>query len=377
MNTQASTKVANLLIVDDAPANLELLAGLLRRAGFRVRPVPSGELALQAARHELPDLILLDINMPGLNGYEVCARLKADSALQAVPVIFLSALDDVLDKVKAFSVGGVDYVSKPFQFEEVEARVRTHLALRRQECQLQESLAQLKELETQRDGLVHMIVHDLRSPLSSILMFLDLLRDGAPMEPSQMAVLVRATGESATQMKALITQILDVSRLEAGQMPLKLEPHDLTQTLRTTLESLTALAGKRQVHLQAPETTLFPFDEDLMSRVMTNLLSNAIKFTPPTGEVRVAITHQAECVRVTVTDTGAGIAPEHHQKIFEKFGQAESGHKQVGTGLGLTFCRLAVAAHGGKIGLESQPGCGSTFWFTLPLSPAPPAAQDR
>ncbi len=377
MNTQASTKVANLLIVDDAPANLELLAGLLRRAGFRVRPVPSGELALQAARHELPDLILLDINMPGMNGYEVCVRLKADSALQAVPVIFLSALDDVLDKVKAFSVGGVDYVSKPFQFEEVEARVRTHLALRRQECQLQESLAQLKELETQRDGLVHMIVHDLRSPLSSILMFLDLLRDGAPMEPSQMAVLVRATGESATQMKALITQILDVSRLEAGQMPLKLEPHDLTQTLRTTLESLTALAGKRQVHLQAPETTLFPFDEDLMSRVMANLLSNAIKFTPPTGEVRVAITHQAECVRVTVTDTGAGIAPEHHQKIFEKFGQAESGHKQVGTGLGLTFCRLAVAAHGGKIGLESQPGCGSTFWFTLPLSPAPPAAQAR
>ena len=377
MNTQASTKVANLLIVDDAPANLELLAGLLRRAGFRVRPVPSGELALQAARHELPDLILLDINMPGMNGYEVCVRLKADSALQAVPVIFLSALDDVLDKVKAFSVGGVDYVSKPFQFEEVEARVRTHLALRRQECQLQESLAQLKELETQRDGLVHMIVHDLRSPLSSILMFLDLLRDGAPMEPSQMAVLVRATGESATQMKALITQILDVSRLEAGQMPLKLEPHDLTQTLRTTLESLTALAGKRQVHLQAPETTLFPFDEDLMSRVMANLLSNAIKFTPPTGEVRVAITHQAECVRVTVTDTGAGIAKEHHQKIFEKFGQAESGHKQVGTGLGLTFCRLAVAAHGGKIGLESQPGCGSTFWFTLPLSPAPPAAQAR
>ena len=377
MNKESPAPPANLLIVDDAPANLELLAGLLRRAGFRVRPVPSGELALQAARHELPDLILLDINMPGMNGYEVCVRLKADSALQAVPVIFLSALDDVLDKVKAFSVGGVDYVSKPFQFEEVEARVRTHLALRRQECQLQESLAQLKELETQRDGLVHMIVHDLRSPLSSILMFLDLLRDGAPMEPSQMAVLVRATGESATQMKALITQILDVSRLEAGQMPLKLEPHDLTQTLRTTLESLTALAGKRQVHLQAPETTLFPFDEDLMSRVMTNLLSNAIKFTPPTGEVRVAITHQAECVRVTVTDTGAGIAPEHHQKIFEKFGQAESGHKQVGTGLGLTFCRLAVAAHGGKIGLESQPGCGSTFWFTLPLSPAPPAAQAR
>ena len=132
---------AGSLVVDDLPANLQLLAGMLREHGFKVRLAPSGELALQAARLDPLDLILLDINMPVMNGYEVCERLQADEALQGIPVIFISALDDVIDKVKAFGAGGVDYISKPFQFEEVAARVRTHLTLSRQERQLKASFA--------------------------------------------------------------------------------------------------------------------------------------------------------------------------------------------------------------------------------------------
>ncbi|MEI6149444.1 MAG: response regulator, partial [bacterium] len=175
-------KVPDILVVDDTTANLQLIAGMLKDRGYRVRPVPSGKLALQAIQKEQPDLILLDINMPEMNGYEVCTILKADEALKEIPVLFISALDETMDKIKAFAVGGVDYITKPFQFEEVEARVKTHLKLRRlqlelerQNRQLRENYEQLKKLEDLRDNLTHMVVHDMRSPLMGITGHLELL----------------------------------------------------------------------------------------------------------------------------------------------------------------------------------------------------------
>jgi signal transduction histidine kinase len=367
MQPEALTPAPNLLIVDDSPANLDLLSDLFRDKGFRVSPVPSGQRALQAARHEPPDLILLDIQMPDLDGYEVCARFKADPDLQAIPVIFISALDDAIDKVKAFGAGAVDYIAKPFQFEEVEARVRTHLALRRHERQLEANLRRLQTLEHLRDSLVHMIVHDLRSPVSGISLALELLQASPQPEPVVAAALLRAAAEAANSLKAMITQLLDISRLEAGQMPIKKEARDLGRTLQATVTSLATLLGPRRVSLHTPELCLAAYDDEIVGRVVTNLLTNACKFTRPDGEIRLAVARQAECARVTVTDTGRGIAPQYHQKIFEKFDQAELRQERLGTGLGLAFCKLAVEAHGGQIGVESEPGRGSTFWFTLPV----------
>jgi signal transduction histidine kinase len=363
LNPQPDT---NLLIVDDSPANLQLLSGMFKQCEFKVRLAPSGELALQAARREPPDIILLDINMPGMNGYEVCERLKADESLKAIPVIFISALDGMIDKVKGFGVGAVDYISKPFQFEEVEARVRTHLALRRQERQLQENLARLKELERLRDSLVHMIVHDMRSPLSSILVCMEMLSADPPHEPAHIAKFIKLASKSASNLKGMITQLLDISRLEAGKMPIKKETHNLTDALQTTLESMTAMAGERRLRLEAPAPIIALYDQDIVGRVVGNLLANAFKFTPPDGSITLAVAEQAGFVRVAVADDGRGIAREHHHKIFEKFGQADGPQSSLGTGLGLTFCKLAVEAHGGNIGVESEPGRGSTFWFTLP-----------
>ena len=370
MKTDAMAPVPNLLIVDDTPANLELLADLLQNKGYRVRPVPSGERALLAAHHEAPDLILLDINMPGMDGYEFCRQLKADVDLRAIPVIFISALDGVIDKVKAFGVGGVDYVAKPFQFEEVEARVRTHLTLRQHERQLEENFIQLQKLERLRDSLVHMIVHDLRSPVAGILMTLELLQGAAPPDSATRAELVRAAAGTARGLEAMITQLLDISRLEAGQMPIHKEAHNLTQTLRTTAASVAAILGGRRLEVRAPESFRVAYDENLVGRVVVNLVTNACKYTRPDGEVLMAVTPQGGAVRVSVTDTGRGIAPEYHQMIFQKFGQAELRQERLGTGLGLAFCKLAVEAHGGQIGVESEPGQGSTFWFTLPLGDA-------
>ncbi len=347
-------KTPDILVVDDTPANLQLLAGMLKKRGYRVRPVPSGKLAIQAVQNEKPDLILLDINMPEMNGYEVCEQLKADAALKDIPVIFISALNETIDKVKAFSAGGVDYVTKPFQFEEVFARVLTHLQLRR--------------LEKLRDDLTHMVVHDLRNPLAAICGFLDILEFQEAQKLSAGArTLIPVARGSAEDMLNMIGSLLDVSKMGAGEMKLQHEPCDLDALIRAVLDTTQPLHGTRTVTLDAPESAVtVTADVGLLRRVIQNLLGNALKYTPAGGDVRIVVTPFDSEVRVAVTDTGPGIAPEYHQRIFEKFGQVEDRHNRVGTGLGLTFCKLAVEAHGGRIGVESEVGQGSTFWLALP-----------
>jgi PleD family two-component response regulator len=163
---------ADILVVDDTPANLQLLSGMLKDCGHRVRPALNGELALQSARHSPPDLILLDITMPGLSGYDVAAQLKQDKDLHKIPIIFISALTETLDKVRAFAIGGVDYVTKPFHYEEVAARMEAHLKIRRLQVELEarnrelrQNNGELRRLQELRDDLVHMIIHDMNSPL--------------------------------------------------------------------------------------------------------------------------------------------------------------------------------------------------------------------
>jgi len=354
MTVTKPPQAPNILIVDDTPGNVLLLVRMLMERGYKPRSVLSGKLALQAARTEPPDLILLDITMPEMNGYEVCAQLKADAALKEIPVIFISARSETIDKVKAFRVGGVDYVTKPFQFEEVYARVQTHLQLRR--------------LEKLRDDLTHMVVHDLRNPLTVICGFLDILEfHEAQKLSASTQTLVTVARRSAEDLLNMIGSILDVSKMGAGEMKLQREPCDLGALLRAVLATTQPLPGNRTVTLDAPESSLtITADVGLIRRVFQNLLSNALKYTPAGGDVRIVVTPSPSEVRVAVTDTGPGIAPEYHQRIFEKFGQVEDRKNRLGTGLGLTFCKLAVEAHGGRIGVESAVGQGSTFWLALP-----------
>lgn len=362
----------NLLIVDDTPANLHLLTDMLVERGYRVRPVTNGRAALQAARIEPPDLILLDICMPELSGFEVCERLKADTALNRIPVIFLSALNEPLDKVKAFGTGGVDYITKPFQCEEVEARVRTHLGLRRLQAQLedqnrrlQESYEQLRALEAQRDNLTHMIVHDMRSPLTVILAALDMIKPTLT-GPDKNDDLIEMARHSARGLTDMATQMLDVSRLEAGQMPLSKAECDVAKLARDAIEPLRLQAGDRRLQVVAAEPILVTCDADVIRRVIGNLATNALKFTPNGGAVSVVLTRAGAGVRVAVSDTGRGIAPEDRSRLFKKFGQLAGEARKMGVGLGLAFCKLAVEAHGGTVGVDSEVDKGSTFWFVLP-----------
>ncbi|MEI7727960.1 MAG: hybrid sensor histidine kinase/response regulator [Verrucomicrobiota bacterium] len=369
MNTQTPEPTVSLLLVDDSLANLQVLAGMLKQLRYQVRLAPSGELALRSARHSPPDLILLDINMPDMNGYEVCTQLKADETLKAIPVIFLSALTETLDKVKAFKVGGVDYITKPFQLEEVTTRVKTHLALRDRERRLQASYARLQQLEELRDDLVHMVVHDLRSPLYAMRISGSLLNDllGTAMTDNKdiQEILEALTG-ATSRMEDLVNQVLDISRLDSGEMPLCKNYGDLVVIACSAMKSVAPLADKRSLILEHQDPCPVFCDQGIISRVIVNLLSNAIKFTPPDGIMSLEISHRARDVRFAVTDTGPGIPPEFQNKIFEKYNQGEIRRSGVGTGLGLAFCKLAVETHGGRMGVISAPGKGSTFWFTLP-----------
>ncbi len=357
---------ANILAVDDTPANLQLLVGLLKEHGYRVRPVPSGVLALQAAEASQPDLILLDITMPEMNGYEVCRRLKENPRLRDIPVLFISAMNEPLDKVRAFQTGGVDYVTKPFHAEEVEARVRTHLTLRQQQKALAESLAKQEKMERMRDSLTHMIVHDMRSPLAVLQMTYDLL--GAEFlagDADAQAMLLNARASLST-LTEMVTQMLDLSRLESGQMELDRQPTDLADLARAAVEGVRPLLERRQATVTAP-AAVARVDPHIVRRVIGNLLGNALKFSADDGTVDIRVTQVSEGARVEVIDHGPGIAPEHHAKVFEKFGQIAGAKRHMGSGLGLTFCKLAVEAHGGRIGLTSELGKGCTFWFSLPL----------
>lgn len=362
--------VGDILVVDDQAANLEILTTMLKECGHQVRPVNDGRLAIEAARRQPPDLILLDINMPSMDGYQVCAVLKADPRLAKIPVIFVSANTDIFDKVTAFSFGGVDYVTKPFQFEEVEARVETHLELHQKRKELEKNYAALAELESLRDSLVHMMVHDLRSPLTALVASLDFLKSGADSLNEEQRDDIEEALKAAKRMVLMVTGVLDVNKLEAGKMTLNPSSCDAKELAREVMDGLSGLVEGREFSLVSPkEGTPAVLDRGLIYRVLQNLLANALKFTPsPGGRVEVKAETIPEGVRFEVKDNGPGIPAEHQAAIFEKFGRVD-GSLDTGvysTGLGLSFCKLAVEAHGGQIGVESQVGKGSTFWFTLP-----------
>jgi len=371
MSTETTCQdVVSILMVDDNPVNLQVLNSMLKQSGWRPRPVTSGQLGLQAARNEPPDLVLLDVNMPEMNGYEVCEQLKADTNLADIPVIFVSALGETMDKVKGFAVGGVDYITKPFQLDEVRARVTAHLELRRQRRELQASYDKLRESERMRDSLVHMIVHDLRSPLTAISAYLQLFGQEAKEKLGAETQEDIASAMHATRnMVRMINGILDVSKMEAQMMKLDLRECDLVQVVGQSLDDLESLVGARRLAFERPAAPARVLaDQEIVSRIVQNLLANALRFTPADGEIRVGVVVEAEHVRVFVADTGPGIPPDFRESIFDKFVQLDGSalHRNRTTGLGLAFCKLAVEAHGGRIGVDSELGKGSSFWFTLP-----------
>lgn len=370
-----------ILVVDDVEENRDLLGRRLSRQGHSAVPVASGEEALALARSQPFDLVLLDIMMPGLDGYEVLRRLKADDQTRHIPVIMISALNEMDSIVRCIELGAEDYLPKPFNPILLRARTGACLEkkrLRDQEqaffAEQQESYRRLQELERLRDDLTHMIVHDLRTPLTSLLAGLQTVEAITDLDAVGEECLGMAVHGGQTLL-GMINDLLDVSKMEAGSLTLDRQPVVVAELVRQAVDQVTWLAKENGLCLVtevADDLSPLTADEDKLRRTLVNLLGNALKFTPEGGTVTLSVqpSDKGDTLLFSVRDTGTGIPPEAFGRIFEKFGQVESRQagRKMSTGLGLTFCKMAAEAHGGRIWVESAPGQGSTFSFTVPLA---------
>ncbi len=371
---------ARVLVVDDEPRNRELLRDLLETQGYAVTEAADGREALALALQIMPHAILLDVMMPGMDGFEVCRQLKANSETAPIPVLMVTALDDRDDRLKGIEAGASDFLGKPVDRQDIVLRTRNAVYAKQLYDHVQENLIKLQNLEQLRDSLVHMVVHDMRSPLMGVTGNLEIMEMnlGASLKQNDREILEDAM-TSARRLVDMTSSLLDVSRMEAGKMPLRLESCDLGQVASEAVKWLGGLLRRSPVVVFSdPDVGPVQCDKEVVRRVLCNLLANASKFSPEEREIKVSIRREEGLVRVSVRDEGPGIPAEYQERIFEKYGQADSQNQRKGysSGLGLTFCKLAVERHGGRIGVESVPGCGSTFWFTLPCDQRPEETSD-
>lgn len=358
------TYTSNILIVDDIPDNLRVLGGILREEGYKIRPVLNGELALQVAVKEKPELILLDIMMPGMDGYEVCRRLKANPGLKDIPVIFISALSDTNDLVKAFESGGVDYITKPFQAAEVAIRVATHLKICRQN-------AELRELNATRDKFFSIIAHDLRGPIGNMLSISEMISEKGQVDEETMYTFLEMQKELSQDTFQLLENLLIWARSNTNRIEFEPDMLDLNYLIKECIEVLNLQAQKKNISVLdlTPAGCKVFADENMMHLVIRNLLSNAIKFTPQGGKVSIfANSGPDQSTIISVKDTGIGIPAEMLDKIF----RIDVSNKRAGTdgessnGLGLLLCKEFVEKHKGSIWVESEENSGSEFSFLIP-----------
>ncbi len=369
-----------ILIVDDIPANIRILGQLLR-SEYDIRIATGGKNALAiVASENPPDLVLLDIMMPDMDGYEVCRRLKEDSRLKDIPVIFITAKGEVEDETRGLEIGAVDYIIKPFSPPIVAARVKTHLQLKRQRDELAQMTRDLTELNRMKDNLLAVCSHDLRSPLNGILGFTDLLLEKKYLEAEDREGLTHIKA-SGNVLLGLINDIMDLSKARAEQVELEMAPVMLADVIETSIGALKHMAVRKgqTLHLtdQCPGAQILG-NASALGRVFNNLLSNAIKFTPEKGAIQIQIEPGSEGeVWASVIDTGIGIPEDRIPYLFDPFTKtSQSGTSgEQGTGLGMSIVKEILEKHGVPIAVESQEGKGTRFKLIFPLSKEAPVAS--
>ncbi|MCA9916093.1 MAG: hybrid sensor histidine kinase/response regulator, partial [Anaerolineae bacterium] len=311
---------------------------------------------------------------PDMDGYEVCRRLKAKEETSNIPVIFLSAISETDDIIKGFEVGGVDYVSKPFQSREVVARVNSQLTLAYQRQQIaalrEQDQRQLEQLNQMRDRFLHATAHDLKNPLTGVLLYTQKLRMMEASEMHELPDVAAGIEQNARKMQRLITDILDLAQIQIGEM-LNIHVVDVVPLLVRSLQEADIHARNKQIqlHLEAPEHRVpLALDAHYFGRVLDNLVNNAVKYTSEGGEVVVSLQETEDRVFISIEDNGIGIPDEDLPHIFEEFYRVrKSTHKkQSGPGLGLSIVAAIVHQHSGEITAESQEGRGSLFTISLP-----------
>jgi len=347
-----------ILIVDDTPANLLPLADCITTAGYALMVAEDGEEALAQTRHAVPDLIMLDVMMPGLDGFETCRRMKQMPSTRDVPVIFMTALADTAEKVQGFHAGAVDYLTKPIQHEEALARISTHLTLRRLRRQLEVELA-LKQ------QFMRIAAHDLRNPVCLILLAAGMAARSQP--GPKIAEELASIQASARQIQSIIDTFLNVQRSSAGRI-------DLTLLTEAVVAQNRPAAEQKRIHLEfdpvEPGLPAVHAEAGHAYQALTNYVSNAIKFLPVGGAIHVRVLPAGRNLRVEVADNGPGVPLAERAELFTEYARLSvrpTGGEES-TGLGLSIVKHLVESQGGAAGAEFPSGGGSLFWFELPAA---------
>lgn len=365
---------AKILVVDDNAQNRALASATLEDEGYEVITAATGEEGIRAVETERPDCVLLDVRMPGTDGFAVCARIRSLPDGADTPVVFLTALRDVDTFDRALRAGGDDFLTKPVRPTELVLRVQAALKLRRMNAELREHYDlvrrqrdDLMRLGLQKERLSAFVVHDLKNPVNTIDLHAQLLLRDKELSPSA-RLSVQHIREETRALLRLILNLLDISKSEEGRLVPRVAPITLDSFTAEILDAFVARAQAAQVTLErSVEVAAASADPDLLRRVLENLIDNALRHAPAGSKLRLSVLAAADGVEIRIADAGRGIPEGEREKIFERFvqGSAEPPLTRSGRGLGLAFCRLAVEAHGGKIWVEDA-NPGAVFCVRLP-----------
>ena len=372
IESNSNSQNATVLIVDDTPANIDVLSQILEEEGYTIFVATNGQAALELAPVSQPDLILLDVMMPGIDGFETCRRLKAHKETASIPIIFITAKSETEDIIQGFSLGGVDYISKPFRQEEVCVRIRNHLQLQNLIRQLEKQNKELLDLNNLKNQFLGIAAHDLRGPLTSIKGFSKFLiedDDNIPKETRH--GFAENIHLASKNMLNLITDLLDISVIESGALQLQLNSASLKDLVaeRARLHQFSANKKSIVLRFELDDITPFRFDPNRIGQVLDNLISNAIKFSSSGTTVSLRLEQKDDFAVFSIQDEGPGITLEDQEKIFNQF-QKLSARPTAGEasyGLGLSIAKIMVEAHQGKLTFSSKADEGTTFRFSLPM----------
>ncbi len=357
---------STILIVDDIPENVSALFHFLDTQNFELLVARNGETALELVEYEVPDLVLLDVMMPGIDGFETCQRLKANPKTRDIPIIFMTALSDTASKIKGFELGAVDYITKPFQQEEVLARVNLHLTLRKLQKNLQAKNNELAAKNQELHAFTKTVAHDLKTPVTNLISLSEMLLEEQSAGLHSMAAhslqLIHKSGEN---MLSLINALLLLTRVSTQTVTVT--SVDMSYIIVQVKQRLAQMIKQYQGEISVPK--IWPLAQGYapwIEEVWINYLSNALKYGGRPPHLELGATVYESKIRFWIRDNGPGLNHEAQVQLFAPFSRVPTKHSEEGHGLGLYVVRRIIHQIGGEVGVESQEGRGSVFYFTLP-----------
>ncbi|MFD0798333.1 response regulator [Maribacter chungangensis] len=368
------TKKPLIACIDDEAMNLELLKFTIKQIDCDVLAIQHSTKALALLQQDIPDVILLDVRMPDMDGFELCSVIKTKKKLKDIPIIFITGMGKTENKVKGFELGGVDYVTKPFNKHELLARIKTHLSLSEAKKKVLKQAADLKKENVLKDRLFSIIGHDLRSPLSAIKMQLDFILRGIidPRDANFIPKTVHSLNATTDEAFNLLDNLLGWAKSESGSLSIIKEKVNLLNLVEqcARLQKLALETKNIALRITIAQDAEVYADMNMIKTVLRNLLSNAIKFTPVDGTISIAAQLENEFWNISVTDSGVGISKEDLPKVLntKQHFSKEGTEQEAGTGLGLILCQDFIVKNGGTLWVESSLGKGSSFTFSVPVA---------